>query len=153
MQAICIPERDIEQLKVALTQATVASIPRFNPAAKKKRPPKARGPDIQAAARLIKHAWWVGMCDGAPRGESHPTAVEMKKAKRNLRKAQRKFYAKKRCSDLDGIMNANDDTTFYKLVRQQRSTCRHLTSCLQHEGKKLTSPEEISDGWAKYFET
>ncbi|KAH3813278.1 hypothetical protein DPMN_141731 [Dreissena polymorpha] len=50
-------------------------------------------------------------------------------------------------------MNATDDTTFYKLVRQQRSTSRPLTSCLLHEGKKLTSPEEISDGWAKHFET
>ncbi|KAH3835431.1 hypothetical protein DPMN_108777 [Dreissena polymorpha] len=61
-QAICIPERDIEQLRVTLTQATVASIPRFNPRAKKKkRPPKAKGPDIQAAARISKHAWWVLM--------------------------------------------------------------------------------------------
>ncbi|KAH3869547.1 hypothetical protein DPMN_032716 [Dreissena polymorpha] len=36
-QTICIPERDIEQLRVALSQATVASIPRFNPTDKKKR--------------------------------------------------------------------------------------------------------------------
>ncbi|KAH3836034.1 hypothetical protein DPMN_109403 [Dreissena polymorpha] len=153
-QAICIPERDIEQLRVALTQATVASIPRFNPTAKKKkRPPKARGPDIKAAARIGKHAWWVWKCDGAPRGDSHLTAVEMKKTKRNLRKAQRKFHAEKRCSDLEDIMNATDDTTFYKLVRQQRSTSKHLTNCLLYEGRKLTSPEEISDGWDKHFET
>ncbi|KAH3725279.1 hypothetical protein DPMN_051113 [Dreissena polymorpha] len=79
--AICIPERDIEQLRVALTQATVASILRFNPTAKKKkRPPKARGPDIQAAARISKHAWWVWVCDGAPKDDRHPTAVVMKKA-------------------------------------------------------------------------
>ncbi|KAH3842229.1 hypothetical protein DPMN_115725 [Dreissena polymorpha] len=77
----------------------------------------------------------------------------MKKAKRNLRKAQRKFHAKKRCSDLENIMNATDDTTFYKLVRKQRSTSRHLTNCLLNEGRKLTSPEEISDGWGKHFET
>ncbi|KAH3835460.1 hypothetical protein DPMN_108808 [Dreissena polymorpha] len=50
-------------------------------------------------------------------------------------------------------MNATDDTTIYKVVRQQRSTSRHLTSCLLHEGRKLTSPEEISYGWAKHFET
>ncbi|KAH3802260.1 hypothetical protein DPMN_155933 [Dreissena polymorpha] len=153
-QAICIPERDIEQLRVALTQATAASIPRINPKAKKKkRPPKARGPNIQAAARISKHAWWVRKCDGAPRGDSHPTAVEMNKVKRNLCKAQRKFNAKKRCSDLEDIMNATYDTTFYKLVRQQRSTNRHLTNCLLYEGRKLTSPEEFSVGWAKYFET
>ncbi|KAH3739367.1 hypothetical protein DPMN_046018 [Dreissena polymorpha] len=56
-QATCNPERDIKLLCAALTQATVASIPSYNPTAKKKkRPPKARGPDIQAAARISKHA-------------------------------------------------------------------------------------------------
>ncbi|KAH3857533.1 hypothetical protein DPMN_100142 [Dreissena polymorpha] len=77
----------------------------------------------------------------------------MKKAKQNLRKAQRKFHAKKRCSDLEGIINATEETTFYKLGRQQRSTSRHLNSCFLHEGRKLTSPQEIPDGWAKHVET
>ncbi|KAH3844637.1 hypothetical protein DPMN_086896 [Dreissena polymorpha] len=66
-KAICIPERDIEQLSVALTQATVASIYRFNPTAKKKkRPPKARVPSSKLQQKSVSIHGGCECCDGAP---------------------------------------------------------------------------------------
>lgn len=147
-------EDGIEHLTDIVVKATKTSIPGYDPKGrnKKKRPPKPRGPDIQGAAKLSKEAWWRWKCEGSPVHNDHPLKTAMTKAKRNLRKIQRRSHAERRTAELEQIMHSKDiNNMFYQLIRKQRTTSKSLTNCIFIDDIKLSSPEEITEGWATHF--
>ncbi|XP_033757397.1 uncharacterized protein LOC117339794 [Pecten maximus] len=74
-------------------------------------------------------------------------------AKRILRKAQRQLACRKRKIAIEEIMESKGDpTTFYKLVRQQRSSTSMGTEFLTLNGKTAESIEEVTQTWAQYFQ-
>ena len=74
-------------------------------------------------------------------------------AKRLLRKAQRQLASKQQRRKLQNIMDAENDTkTFYKLVKEQRSSTSTSTDTLTIDGKVIDTAEEVTEAWANYFQ-
>ncbi|VDI52027.1 Hypothetical predicted protein [Mytilus galloprovincialis] len=78
----------------------------------------------------------------------------MKEAKKRLRSTQRQHEAMLRKSKYEKIMKAHegDQQTFYRLIANQRKDGSVQTTCLKVEENLLSTPNDIRNGWADYFE-
>ena len=109
---------------------------------------------IQEASSHSELIWWSWKCAGAPMDQYHPLQMEMKKAKQQLRKAQRMAHAESRRQNLQEIIEApQSDAIFHRLVRNQITTISSSTNALLIGDSKLNSTDEILKGWADHFES
>jgi hypothetical protein len=104
-----------------------------------------------AAKKLAHHRWKKA---GRPNHENDPTVVERKKARAKFRQELRHEVARRRESRLQEIMDteANDRTTFYKLVKEQRQTKSSGPAELLVQGQVYKEDKEMCDGWKLHFE-
>ena len=99
-----------------------------------------------------KHGVWTKA--GEPPSMDHPTVIERKKAKCELRSAIRRSRAISRKRYYDEIMQAEseDQLLFYKLIRNQRSIKSTNTDTLTINGCTRVGDEQVLQGFANYFE-
>lgn len=108
--------------------------------------------DIKKALKDCKKAWWQWRGGGEPFDKSRPLVIQMKQAKRLLRKAQGQAEAKRTIEKNERIMSSDaSDREFYRLVREQRKTSDPSLQFLTVNGKILESTDDICNGWATQF--
>lgn len=116
---------------------------------------KRQWPDnIKQLSKDSKHKFWLWKQAGRPRDTDNQLFIDMKTAKKALRSGQRQNEAVARNHKYTKIMSAreNDDKLFYKLISEQRKDGHTNTNHLVVDNQHLTSPNEIREGWATYFE-
>ncbi|VDI04539.1 Hypothetical predicted protein [Mytilus galloprovincialis] len=122
----------------------------------KSRPKSSRSwsPAINKACKVSKQKFWEWKCDGRPLNLNCMSLINMKEAKKRLRSTQRQHEAMLRKSKYEKIMKAHegDQQTFYRLIANQRKDGSVQTTCLKVEENLLSTPNDIRNGWADYFE-
>ena len=118
--------------------------------AKKKRQfPKV----IKEACKISKEKFWKWKEAGKPKMHDNLQYLDMRIAKKQLRRLQRQHEATSRTMRYEKLMEAHegDQSTFYKLIAEQRQDACTTTSYLLLDNERLTTTEQIREGWAKYF--
>jgi hypothetical protein len=113
-------------------------------------------PELIPHMKRSKWAYAQWKDGGKPTEPTHELCLAKKKAKRNLRQAQRRISARERHDTVNKIMEASssDQQTFHRLIRCQRDQST-LPSTAQIDFS-TTGPEDHpntsdADKWAAYF--
>ena len=149
------PAQPLSHLNAVLKQVTLNSIPKLRTEISIK---EIRNrpwiKQIHDAVRLCRLRWWEWKKSGSPTDPNEETVLNMKSAKRSLRKEQRREAAKRRTEKAEEIMNARNDTRmFYKLINNQRKTMNPQLQSLVVNGKECDTPAEIRNGWGEHLQT
>jgi hypothetical protein len=133
----------------ALAKAAEVSSPAL--LSNKKRIKRFRSKEIIAAERGNKRSLYKWKLAGKPRSPSHPTVIQIKASKAELRSELRVNEAQKRFDMKVNSMNAsdNDMAMFYQLVNRQRKNTSQINQ-LDVKGE-IYSGDEIGNGWLKHF--
>lgn len=144
----------LSHLNAVLKQATFSSIPKFRSEISiKKIRNRPWTKQIYDAVRLCRLRWWEWKKSGSPSDPNAETILNMKLAKKSLRKEQRREAARRRTEKAEEIMNSKNDTKmFYKLINNQRKTMNPQLQSLVVNGKECATSEEIRNGWAEHFQ-
>ena len=101
-----------------------------------------------------KRAEWI--TQGKLRGNIHPTYKMYKLAKALFRRKHRFYvqvYMKKQIEEIDRLAEVNSDL-FWRHVNSRRKKSNSFSgSELNFNGRIVSTPQEVADGWAKHFET
>jgi ribosomal protein L31 len=147
------PERAVFAVTKALKESTKEAIPERSTRISKCIQPWNQ--TLRALSQVSKeqHKQWVDA--GRPNETNNPVKISMKNAKSNFRKELRRTDARIREEQYTKIMNAssNDNQLFYQLIRNQRTKKREKhTSVLIVNSQTYEGDDEVTKGWAKYFE-
>ena len=146
-------ESNITELTGALLAAAKETNPTSTKQIRRRNRQKPMSEEIRLAAKASKKAWWEWKKAGATKVSTDHNYKQMMTAKKVLRKAQRQHTSRIHREKMEKIAEScGNDQTFYKLVRQQRTTSATSTGILKINGAIIDSPEDILTAWATYFE-
>jgi hypothetical protein len=108
--------------------------------------------DINNAMKASKEANAIWRKKGRPKEEGNVCYTARMQARKSLRRIQRREAAKKRDGELADIASAEaNPRLFHKLINRQRNDKVKSTTELQVDGEEYNTPDEILQGWTKYF--
>jgi hypothetical protein len=100
------------------------------------------------AAKEIFHQWKI-----SGRRKNSTNFEMLRDAKKNVRRQQRQFEARKRVSKIESIIDAaeHDQKTFFSIIKTQRSVKSPVTPYITVDDVKFEG-EDVLSGFATYFE-
>jgi hypothetical protein len=144
----------IDGINQALYKASLEAVTKELPKKSRSRRPRRWDPSLNPLISNAKQTHWKWKQAGRPFGPDSPEWHDWKMDKRALRSEQRQLQAKKRKQKHQEIMDAshdNDQSLFYKLIRQHRSIQHQNSRDIEFNGSLLTENEAVF-AWAEYFE-
>ena len=102
-------------------------------------------------SRSCRKDWFAA---GNPRGAQHQSYANYKRAKCAFRKIQRQEsnkYLDKVFADIDEAAEL-DYRLFWRLLRNLQNKPNHSCIKLKFDGEEHKSPQEVANGFSKYFE-
>lgn len=147
------PEELVNQINKALYKASAESLTKKPPKNTNKRRTHPWDIALKPLALVAKHSHWKWKCAGKPQHDDSPEWQKWKRDKKFLRSAQRQLQATHRKKRHQEIMDASHEnqSLFFKLVKQQRSSGRSNSCELEFSGQMLSGNAAVL-AWAEYFE-
>ena len=158
LSAISIPNWDIldtdsatKTLQHCIQTATAVAVPKTECKIVRKSNLKPWYPELRQAVQSSKKLHFIWMKQGKPRGDA-PSFINMKMAKREVRKTQRRHHARIRQALLDKVSDAAiwNQRLFHYLVRKQRGKTQP-TDCIYQGDVLLHDHDAILGAWTDYF--
>lgn len=110
-------------------------------------------PELEAAIQHSKVCLFNWKESGRPEERDHPASIARRRARRQVRTAQRHMEAEQRIRVHENIMQAHagDKNKVYSLVARSRSRTEASGLILQYNGTLHQDESSIRNAWAEYF--